>query len=89
MSIFIFSKYVWNISVVGNDSITKEELIKDVKDNFIALGTPKKSIDCNALEEELREKYTNIAWISCQVKCTNLIISIKETIPKKETIEYN
>lgn len=89
MSIFIFSKYVWNISVVGNDSITKEELIKDVKDNFIALGTPKKNIDCNALEEELREKYTNIAWISCQVKGTNLIISIKETIPNKEPIAYN
>lgn len=88
LGIFIFSNYIWNITIIGNEAFTKEELLKDIEDNFVSTGTSKKSLDCNTLEKELRAKYNNIAWISCQIKGTNLIISIKETIPIEEPITY-
>ncbi|MBR3833574.1 MAG: sporulation protein YqfD [Lachnospiraceae bacterium] len=86
ISIFIFSNYIWNISIEGNELYTKEELTKNIIDEYVPMGTNKKDIDCNELEKALREQYKNIAWISCQIKGTNLIVNIEETIPTDQSI---
>lgn len=86
ISIFIFSNYIWNISIEGNELYTKEELTKNIIDEYVPIGTNKKEIDCNELEKALREQYKNIAWISCQIKGTNLIVNIEETIPTDQSI---
>lgn len=86
MGIYIFSNFIWNISINGNETYTKEQLAKDINDNFVTIGTPKSEINCNELEKELRYKYTSIAWISCQIKGTNLIINLEETVPTEEII---
>ena len=78
---FIFSNYIWNISIIGNQIYTKEELIEIVKNDYVSLGHKKNKINCNKLEKQLRGRFNNIAWISCEIKGTNLIIYINETIP--------
>ena len=86
IGIFIFSNYIWNVSIEGNELYTKEELTKNIIDEYVPIGTNKKEIDCNELEKALREQYKNIAWISCQIKGTNLIVNIEETIPTDQII---
>lgn len=88
-TIYIFSNYIWNISIIGSEIYTKEELIKDVNNNFAPIGTAKKNINCNELEKKLRLKYQDIAWISCEIKGTNLVINIEETIPSDKIITFN
>ncbi len=89
LGIFIFSNYIWNITVYGNENYTEEEIIKEINKKYVEIGTSKDTIDCNSLEKKLREDFDNIAWISCEIKGTNLMISIEETIPTHKSIEHN
>ncbi len=88
ISVYCFTYFIWNISISGTSTYTKEEIIKDVKNNHVKLGSPKSDINCNELEKQLRNKYDNLAWISCQIKGTNLIINVEETVPNNEVIKY-
>lgn len=87
--LLMFSNYVWNISVYGNSIYTDVEIIQDVKENYVKLGTPKSKINCSDLEKRLREKYDKVAWISCELKGTNLIINIEETLSSQPNIKSN
>lgn len=87
ISIFIFSNFIWKVSIIGNDIYTKEEIIKIINADYIPIGYKKSKINCNKLEKELRERFNNIAWISCEIRGTNLIVHINESIPNDKPIE--
>ena len=58
-------------------------ILKYVTDNYYHIGTLKYQIDCDALEDHLREDYAEIAWASCSIQGTRLHIEIKETLDRK------
>jgi len=86
-SLFLLSNFIWNITITGNNSYTDIEIIKDVEQNYVKIGTPKSKINCSELEKKLRNKYDKIAWISCELKGTNLIINVEETLSKEPVIK--
>lgn len=81
-SVWMFSKYVWNITIYGTNQYTAEQIKQYVMDEYVAIGTKKSDIDCSALEDALREHYDEIAWISCDLSGTMLKIDVLETIPQ-------
>ena len=91
--ILISSRYVWNISVDGNYSYTKDAIKRFVYSKNIKEGTKISKINCDDLEKSIRRKYNDISWVCAEIKGTNLLIHIKENyitdIPKKEKRPYN
>ena len=83
MIIFGFSQFIWEITVSGGEVYSESEILKYVTDHFYHLGTLKFQVDCNELEEHLREDYEEIAWVSCSVQGTRLHIDLKETLDRK------
>lgn len=75
----LLSSVLWNVEIQGNlyysDMVIEEFLL----DNGIFIGCPLKKIHCNELETELRKTYTDVGWVSGEVKGTNLILKIEET----------
>lgn len=90
---FIMSTYIWNISLEGNYSYTENTIIDFLERNNIEHGIKKSSVDCNDIERLIRNNYSDITWVSAEIKGTKLIVHIKEnfdrTIPQKETNPYN
>lgn len=84
--IYGLSLFVWDIQVNGNEQYSKEEVIAYVEQKYLTLGTLKSKVDCAKMEEELREYYDQIAWISCELKGTQLHIQIKETLKQNEDV---
>lgn len=80
---FILSRFIWEITVDGNEIYSKEEILKYVTTNFYHTGMPIRKVNCNLLEEHLREDYDEIAWVSCSIQGTRLHIEIKETLDRK------
>lgn len=78
--IYAFTLFIWDINISGESVYTKEQIRKDIIENYISLGTFKRNIDCAELEKKLREKYDQIAWISCEIKGTQLNITLTETV---------
>lgn len=87
MFVYSLTFFVWDIHISGNSQYTKEEVTDYVEENFVKMGTLKNQVDCAKLEEILREKYDQIAWISCELKGTQLRITWKETLPVQEDMK--
>lgn len=85
--IYSFTLFIWDINVTGESAYTSEQIIKEIKNNYVQIGSLKSKIDCNDLEKKLREQYDKIAWISCEIKGTRLNITLTETIETGKIIE--
>lgn len=87
--LFVYSLtfFIWDIHIIGNSQYTKEEVTAYIEENFVTIGTLKKKVNCAKLEEILREEYDQIAWISCELKGTQLRITWKETLPVQEDMK--
>lgn len=74
------NSYIWYIDIKGTNVYTKEQLLTEIKKSYVPIGTKKRNIDCNTLENNLRIKYDKIAWISCNISGTCLTINLNETL---------
>lgn len=78
--IYIESLFIWNIRIEGEEDYTKDEIIEALSSLDISYGSYIKDIDTVSLERQLRQKFEDIAWISCSIRGTCLYIDIKETL---------
>lgn len=83
MVIFLLSQFVWEITVSGSEVYSESDILKYVTTNFYRPGTWKHKVDCDLLEEHLREDYDEIAWVSCSLTGTRLHVEIKETLDRE------
>lgn len=89
VGIYILSLFVWEVRIVGEDKLVRENVLEYIEEKYVPLGTLKAEIDCSALEEKLRAKYTDISWISCELKGTGLTVYLEEGISsRKENDTY-
>ncbi|MCM1272107.1 MAG: sporulation protein YqfD [Clostridium sp.] len=75
-----FTTFVWDINISGEGRYSAEEIEKNIKQNYVQLGTKLTEVNCSDLEKMLRDEYSDIAWISCELKGTQLNIKLTETI---------
>jgi similar to stage IV sporulation protein len=85
--LFLLSRYIWNIEIIGNTSVTDSAMITYLTSQGCGFGSRKAGIDCSALEEQIRMDYSNIIWTSAQISGTKLTIQIKENLVTNETTE--
>ena len=72
------SNFIWNIEIVGNTEISKDEIMQVLNQNGLKIGVSKNKIDTNLLINNVRLQRDDIAWIGIGLKGTNAIIEIKE-----------
>lgn len=87
--IFATSNFVWNIEVEGNEKISKEEIINELKEQGLEIGTLKKKINKNEIINTIRLKRNDVSWVGMNIKGTNVTIKIVETEEKPEIINQD
>lgn len=85
--LFLLSRFIWNIEIVGNTSVTDSAMLSYLTKQGCGFGSKKSTIDCSALEEQIRMDYSNIIWTSAQISGTKLTVWIKENLVTNETAE--
>lgn len=78
--VYTLSLFVWDIEVIGTYTHTKEEILKYMKQKNILSGVLKKDINCAKLEEDMREDFDDVAWVSCELDGTRLTVHLKESL---------
>lgn len=78
-SIWLMSKFLWNISFEGDYRHTKEQLLQLLKEQGVYAGCATESIHCPDLEAQIRKEYPDIGWVSVELKGTMLFVRLKET----------
>ena len=87
ITIFTLSKFIWNIEVIGNEKINADEIIQIANENNLKIGKFKNKVDTKKVINKLRLERDDIAWIGIEIKGTNAIIKIVESIPKPNIID--
>ena len=84
--LIIISNFIWNIEIQGNVNINSSELIEDLKNEGLKIGTIKRKIDANDIINKIRLKRDDLAWVGINIKGTNAIVEIKEREKAPEII---
>lgn len=84
--ILISSMYIWNVEIIGNDEINKDELINQLKEEGIYSGNRKNKINVKKVIDNIRLKRNDISWMSIDMKGTNIIINIVKAESKPNII---
>lgn len=83
------SNFIWNIEVIGNNTINTEEIISSINKNGLKIGIPKHKINTKEIINNIRLERNDIAWIGIHIKGTNATIEIVEADKKPEIVNEN
>lgn len=75
----VLSKFIWQIEFYGNHLHTDEQLRYYMEEWGIGFGTRSDGIDCARLEAQVREKFTDIGWVSVEIHGSKMMVRIRET----------
>lgn len=76
--IIILSNFVWNIEVVGNEAISKEEILNITRECGLETGKLKSKINPNDIVEHIRLLRDDISWVGVKICGTNVRIEVVE-----------
>lgn len=87
VAIISLSNFVWNIEVVGNEKIDKEEILQTLKKEGLEIGKLKTKVDTKEIINKMRLDRNDLAWIGIDIRGTNAIVKIVEADKKPDIIK--
>lgn len=87
--IFVLTRFIWNVEIVGLEKISKEDILSTLKSYGIDIGRLKSSIDIDEITNSIRLERNDLSWIGIKIKGTNAIITVVESKEKPEIIDKN
>lgn len=76
--IYILSRFIWNIDIKGNHSITDEVLIEYLETEGVYHGMKRTKVNCEAIDTNIRKNFDKIIWVSASLEGCNIIVQVKE-----------
>ncbi|MDO4344412.1 MAG: sporulation protein YqfD [Eubacteriales bacterium] len=76
--IIFLSRFIWNITLEGNQSITRQTVMEYLSEYGVGYGTWKKDVDCRQLAAELRNHFQDLIWVSVKMQGTRLSVNVQE-----------
>lgn len=86
--LWLFSSFVWDIRIEGQEKHSFEELSGYLKSIEVMKGMPVKNVDCYELEKKLRREYADIGWVSAQLDGSVLTVKLVEVHEETKVKEY-
>lgn len=76
--ISLLSSCLWNIDIEGNNCLSDEILLNELKLNSVSEGVFTSTVNCKDIEYFMYNRFDEISWISAQIVGSRLYIKIKE-----------
>lgn len=84
---YLSSNIVWKINIIGNDKISDEQIIEELKEADFHLGTFVPKVNYKTLHNKFLLNSKDISWISVNITGNVANVHVRET--KKESISQN
>ena len=86
LAIGISSQFIWNIEIQGGEHIEQEELLQQLKEQGLEVGTYKRKVNTRDMIANIRLIRTDISWMEINMRGTNVIVSIVEAHEKPNIV---
>ncbi len=80
----ILSNFVWAIEVVGAETVDEQEIVSQLEELGLKIGSYIPSIDVRRLEDNLLLKSDDVAWIGININSSVAQIQIHERVKSPE-----
>ena len=84
-SLFLLSQFLWEIEIDGNYKITDYQMMLYLKEKNIQTGVYLNAVDCEEIEEDVRNDFPDIAWVSVRTEGTRLIMDVEELLTENSS----
>jgi len=85
--LFFGSFFIWDFTVEGNQTVTKEEILRALQKNDVHLGTFAFSLDAEDLRNHVLLDIPELAWITVNVSGSRAYVQVRERIPAPEPVD--
>ena len=85
--IFFSSHFVWNIEIIEENGLAIENIMEDVQEAGLKIGTLKNDIDTKEIINKVRLERDDIAWMGIELKGTNAIVRLVKADEKPEIVD--
>lgn len=82
-SLFFMSSFVWNIDVVGNNTVSDKQILSVCEELGLYEGSKISHIDTNLLKTQLALKLDEVSWASVNIEGVKATVNISESIGNK------
>ena len=80
------SLHLWEIQIENNLYYTDDQILSCLKEYGILKGIRKSKVDCEAIEQELRDTFERISWSAVSVEGTVLKVNVAENYGTLEAV---
>ena len=87
--IFLSSNFVWNIEIIEENGLIIENIMEDIQEAGLKIGTLKNDVDTKDIINKVRLERDDIAWIGIELKGTNAIVRLVKADEKPEIVDEN
>lgn len=84
--LYLSSSVVWKINVTGNKSASREEILSELEEAGLTLGTFVPSIDYDALHNRVLLNSKHLSWISINITGNVANVNVREKQEKENVI---
>ncbi len=86
---FMMSQMIWNIELVGFQTIPSKQFMSFLMEQGIGYGCFKRTINTKRIQESIRNEYPPVVWAGVVIDGTKLRIEVKEKDRKQNvTVTY-
>ncbi len=86
LALYILSMFIWEFEVVGNETVSDGEILENLAEIGVKMGTYGPSIDINEIKNEMILRVEELSWLTVNVKGSRAVVEVRERIPKPELI---
>ena len=91
LAFFIFlgamSNFIWQIQVVGNETLTEEEIVAQLEELGVTIGANRHKIDTRWVERNMLLRLEELSWIGVNLTGSTAEIEVKERVMPPEKID--
>lgn len=85
--IYVMSLLLWDIEIEGNYSYSDKELVRRINEFGVNFLDKMEEIKCDDIEKYIRNKYSDVTWVSCEKNGCKLKVYINENFFNREKEE--
>ena len=87
LGLFFGSFFIWDFTVEGNETVTREEILRSLQSYGIGLGTFGYDLDGEDIRNHVLLDIPELSWISVNVSGCRAYVQVRERTPAPELLD--
>lgn len=86
-ALYFFSLRIWDIEVIGNDRVSEECILKNLRDIGVSIGTASSEIDSEFIENRMLLRIPELRWLTVNARGSRADVEVRERTEKPKTVD--